>query len=319
MLSERVGHELRPQFEHQKRILDGQSKEIEEHRIEMFDWTDKIEFLRRETGRQQREFNEQRSEWAEKFESQQREIEKQRREWFERQVAAMSALAQTFQGKDAEEKKKEIFYQEWLAKAIGGRHKIVPSGITDLSTDVFDVEIKKCSNWNIGVRQVFSYNHHTQVPNRILALFDAPDGWIPSTKCIEACDDMKVRLILLRSDKHYMNVHPPMEKGLVWSGDMAELRGLVNSVQSTDCDPYQEFCNEHLVEAPGMYLLWTELLLKFKVWYRASFGKDLSIGHAAKDIKDIKTYFADKLGADFVRRTRQRQSLNAGIYNWRVR
>jgi hypothetical protein len=90
---------------------------------------------------------------------------------FGKQQEEIEVLSGKLNYRDAAERKKEIFYQRWLADSLGGKHQTVTTGQLDLSTDVFDVEIKNCNSWMCGL-QVLAYNLCTKVPTKVLALFD---------------------------------------------------------------------------------------------------------------------------------------------------
>lgn len=96
---------------------------------------------------------------------------------------------------------KEVFYQKWLETVLGGKHKKLSIGVTDVSTSLMDVEIKTWRKWSMAIAQVDHYNRVTKAELKVLALFDVPDGWIPPVALIDACDRSRIRPIVLHNKK----------------------------------------------------------------------------------------------------------------------
>ena len=173
-----------------------------------------------------------------------------------------------------DEKKKENFYQDWLAETLDGGHRTTEAGITDVSTESFDMEIKSFKNWKLALRQVHAYNEYTKTGNKILALFDVKDDY-RLDKLVAACKIFDVRLIFLGSDKSYKNVFPANEAlGDQWRYDVeALLRVLllqenvkVNiehdpQLYISDNDPFKEYMDQHIKadNDPQKYLQWQDL------------------------------------------------------------
>lgn len=124
------------------------------------------------------------------------------------------------------EKRKEIFYQEWLEGVLGGKHKRLSIGITDVSNDDLDVEIKVYRNAAMGVAQLNLYNSLTNAPNKVLALFDTPPKWKPSNGLVEICDLHAIRLVLLREDKTAKGIKTKFGKDSNWVDEHAAIRPL---------------------------------------------------------------------------------------------
>lgn len=116
----------------------------------------------------------------------------------------------------SEEKKKEKFYQTWLESVLQGGHRKLPIGITDISNDRFDAEIKTYKRWNQAIGQLNLYNSYTKAPLRILALFDAPDDWTAPKALIEACDRFSIRLVLLSDEKDIRGIETKEWLGSDW-------------------------------------------------------------------------------------------------------
>ena len=126
----------------------------------------------------------------------------------------------------AAEKRKEIFYQEWLEGVLGGKHKRLSIGITDVSNDDLDVEIKVYRNAAMGVAQLNLYNSLTNAPNKVLALFDTPPKWKPSNGLVEICDLHAIRLVLLREDKTAKSIKTKFGHESDWCDKDEEVRAL---------------------------------------------------------------------------------------------
>jgi hypothetical protein len=54
---------------------------------------------------------------------------------------------------------KEKYYQEIIEELLCGKHKILKSGITDVTNEDTHAEIKHWSNWKFLVGQLLSYNN----------------------------------------------------------------------------------------------------------------------------------------------------------------
>lgn len=68
-------------------------------------------------------------------------------------------------------KKSEKVYQKLLEKHLGGTHKTLDCGITDITTDDFHAEIKHWPDWKAGVGQLKVYNASDPRPSLRLYLF----------------------------------------------------------------------------------------------------------------------------------------------------
>jgi len=54
---------------------------------------------------------------------------------------------------------KEKYYQQIIEELLGGKHKILKSGITDVTNEDTHAEIKHWSKWKFLVGQLLSYNN----------------------------------------------------------------------------------------------------------------------------------------------------------------
>ena len=54
---------------------------------------------------------------------------------------------------------KEKYYQQVIEELLGGKHKILKSGITDVTNEDTHAEIKHWSKWKFLVGQLLSYNN----------------------------------------------------------------------------------------------------------------------------------------------------------------
>lgn len=60
---------------------------------------------------------------------------------------------------------KEKYYQEIIEELLGGKHKILKSGITDVTNEDTHAEIKHWSKWKFLVGQLLAYNNCDCKPN----------------------------------------------------------------------------------------------------------------------------------------------------------
>lgn len=113
-----------------------------------------------------------------------------------------------------------------MESVLGGKHKRLSIGVTDVSNDELDVEIKVYRNAAMAVAQLNLYNSLTNAPNKVLALFDTPPKWKPSNGLVEICDLHAVRLVLLREDKTAKGVKTKFGNESDWVDDDAGIRAL---------------------------------------------------------------------------------------------
>ncbi len=157
-------------------------------------------------------------------------VEKEKRDAkMETTITTLSERIEEMSVSSNEERKKENFYQEWLAEELDGGHRTVEIGITDISNRFFDMEIKTFKKWKDGLRQIHAYDECTSTGNKILALFDVDENYSPE-KIIAACEKFKTRLIFVASDKSFKNVSPHnVLLGDNWRSDIEALKALVSS------------------------------------------------------------------------------------------
>lgn len=79
------------------------------------------------------------------------------------------------------DKKNEVVFQRMLEKLLGGGHKRLPSGVTDITTDEFHAEIKNWDGWKEAVGQLLVYNSDDERKELRLYFF----GKEPGQKCKE--------------------------------------------------------------------------------------------------------------------------------------
>lgn len=60
---------------------------------------------------------------------------------------------------------KEKYYQKIIEELLGGKHKTLKSGITDVTNEDTHAEIKHWSKWKFLVGQLLSYNNCDCKPN----------------------------------------------------------------------------------------------------------------------------------------------------------
>lgn len=71
-------------------------------------------------------------------------------------------------------KRTEIFYQACIEKFLGGTHKRLKCGITDVTTDDTHAEIKNWDSWKSALGQLICYNGEDPKPNLQVFLFGTP-------------------------------------------------------------------------------------------------------------------------------------------------
>jgi hypothetical protein len=69
--------------------------------------------------------------------------------------------------------KTEKHYQAILERVTGGTHKVLPSGITDITTTNMHGEIKQWRKWKHSLGQLLAYNACDWRPNLHVYLFDS--------------------------------------------------------------------------------------------------------------------------------------------------
>ena len=225
-----------------------------------------------------------------------------------------------------DEKKKENFYQDWLAETLDGGHRTTEAGITDVSTESFDMEIKTFKKWKLALRQVHAYNECTKTGNKILALFDVKDDY-RLDKLVAACKIFDVRLIFLGSDKSYRNVFPANEAlGDQWRYDVDRLKKTlcIGNLRDADVDRraksknhfYDNFL-DRIIERetdPTKGLNWSVLKEVFRHWHDKNYP-DKKLGPYIPG--SIKQYFINRLG-EFHDTTRNGIKC-VGWYGWQIK
>jgi hypothetical protein len=69
--------------------------------------------------------------------------------------------------------RKEIYYQNIVEEVLQGKHKVLKSGITDVTTKDTHAEIKQWRKWKDAVGQLLSYNVYDSKPNLQVYLFNS--------------------------------------------------------------------------------------------------------------------------------------------------
>lgn len=67
----------------------------------------------------------------------------------------------------------ESYYQKILENVLNGKHKRIPSGITDVTTEKIHAEIKCWPKWRHAIGQLMSYNVYEYRPDLRIYLFDS--------------------------------------------------------------------------------------------------------------------------------------------------
>jgi uncharacterized protein VirK/YbjX len=68
-------------------------------------------------------------------------------------------------------KKNEEFYQNILEKHFNASHKVLETGITDITTDHAHIEIKRWNCWREAFAQLLLYNSSEKKENLIACFF----------------------------------------------------------------------------------------------------------------------------------------------------
>lgn len=83
-------------------------------------------------------------------------------------------------------KRSEAYYQRMLEVILGGGHKMLESGTTDITTASFHAEIKKWSAWKHAVGQLLCYNADDPRDVKRIYLFGARCNEASVVKCTRA-------------------------------------------------------------------------------------------------------------------------------------
>jgi hypothetical protein len=83
-------------------------------------------------------------------------------------------------------KRSEAYYQRMLEVILGGGHKMLESGTTDITTACFHAEIKKWSAWKHAVGQLLCYNADDPRDVQRIYLFGARCNEASVIKCTHA-------------------------------------------------------------------------------------------------------------------------------------
>ena len=83
-------------------------------------------------------------------------------------------------------KRSEAYYQRMLEVILGGGHKMLDSGTTDITTDSFHAEIKKWSAWKHAVGQLLCYNADDPRDDKRIYLFGQRCNEDAVTRCTAA-------------------------------------------------------------------------------------------------------------------------------------
>lgn len=95
------------------------------------------------------------------------------------------------------EKKTENFYQHIVEKYLGGTHKVVKCGITDVSTDTTHAEIKTAKEYKAAIGQLVCYNFVDKKPNLHLYLFGKTGKKLIET-AKELCAGLNIDLFMFK-------------------------------------------------------------------------------------------------------------------------
>lgn len=83
-------------------------------------------------------------------------------------------------------KRSEAYYQRMLEVILGGGHKMLDSGTTDITTASFHAEIKKWSAWKHAVGQLLCYNADDPKDSKRMYLFGLRCNEASVIKCTHA-------------------------------------------------------------------------------------------------------------------------------------
>jgi DNA-directed RNA polymerase subunit RPC12/RpoP len=91
-------------------------------------------------------------------------------------------------------KNNENYYQKFLETILGGCHRRLKCGITDITTDKFHAEIKNWKDWKEAIGQLICYNKHDKKSEMRLYLFGS-------------CKDEKLKMIYEDCKSFDINVY----------------------------------------------------------------------------------------------------------------
>jgi hypothetical protein len=118
---------------------------------------------------------------------------------------------------------KELFYQNILEKYLGGTHKDLSCGQTDITTDSLHAEIKRWNCWKEGLGQLLSYNSVDPKEKMMLLCFGnyKSGGKLEATKI---CKDYSIEVFDCFVDKGVFKVRSMVSDMLVYSHDMQPIQ-----------------------------------------------------------------------------------------------
>lgn len=101
---------------------------------------------------------------------------------------------------DREENELEIYYQKRMEAKYSGNHMGTAAGVTDVTTPLFHMEIKRGSRWKNGVGQLLRYNAVEPRSELRLCLFAFPTlttSLEMKTKIIQTCYGSNIDLYIM--------------------------------------------------------------------------------------------------------------------------
>lgn len=102
-------------------------------------------------------------------------------------------------------KKSEKYYQHITEKFLGGTHKKVMCGITDISTDNLHAEIKHAKDYKDAIGQITCYNQVDPKPNLHLYLFGKAGKQLLET-AKHLCSGLNIKLFIFTHSKNIVNI-----------------------------------------------------------------------------------------------------------------
>lgn len=167
--------------------------------------------------------------------------------------------------------KSEQFFQSILQERYNAKHQRCPLGITDLTNNDFNAEIKEWEKYSDGIGQLIRYNLCVPRLKMILFCFGAKPVKVKLDLIVELCRKYEI-------DLRHLNQN----------GDEEILSQVVIN------DPYREYCQTHIVKTDNRndYIQWNVLREHFRIWHDQKFPEKV-LNHQAAH---IKVYFTGYLG-----------------------
>lgn len=152
--------------------------------------------------------------------------------------------------------KKEEFYQRLLERRYDAKHKKVSVGITDLTNENMNAEIKSFDNFCHGVGQLLSYNSVSPKARKVIFAFGRVPGEVRLSGYLKVANDFGIEVIQLDGE-----------------GNETSLNGNRMLYES---DPWKEYIQRFIQIDQSEAIAWSVLREHFRAWHDAKFEMKLS-------------------------------------------